>query len=245
MSATPIADMIEKMVVQNVPTLAIVEVVRAFELSLATVVRQNDDSDDKRRQRDRLWHREKRAKQRRLREGAEANDAARRPDLSPTTRDDSDDKRCDLSSLLTESVGGIREEEKKEAAVVVEGRKAKNVSRATRLTDDWQPDEAMVQFARDHGLDPQKFRDEFVDYWTGIPGQRGTKSNWAGTWRNRVRQLGSGAKGRERALSFHELAEQIGQTDETTTVRHKDVARAGEAGFDFGGASALPARAGD
>ena len=30
---------------------------------------------------------------------------------------------------------------------------------------------------------------EFVDYWSDIPGQRGLKVTWSGTWRNRVRKI--------------------------------------------------------
>jgi len=30
---------------------------------------------------------------------------------------------------------------------------------------------------------------EFVDYWSDIPGQKGCKLSWTGTWRNRVKQL--------------------------------------------------------
>lgn len=29
--------------------------------------------------------------------------------------------------------------------------------------------------------------EEFVDYWRGVSGQRGTKLDWAATWRNRMR----------------------------------------------------------
>lgn len=30
---------------------------------------------------------------------------------------------------------------------------------------------------------------EFVDYWSAIPGQRGSKADWDATWRNRVRRI--------------------------------------------------------
>lgn len=29
---------------------------------------------------------------------------------------------------------------------------------------------------------------EFIDYWTGVPGQKGLKSDWVGTWRNGMRK---------------------------------------------------------
>jgi hypothetical protein len=28
----------------------------------------------------------------------------------------------------------------------------------------------------------------FVDYWTGIPGAKGRKVNWVGTWKNWLRR---------------------------------------------------------
>ena len=31
--------------------------------------------------------------------------------------------------------------------------------------------------------------DEFVDYWRGVAGRPGTKLDWLGTWRNRMREL--------------------------------------------------------
>jgi hypothetical protein len=36
-------------------------------------------------------------------------------------------------------------------------------------------------------LDPDELFAEFKDYWSGVPGQRGRKIDWAATWRNRVR----------------------------------------------------------
>ena len=42
-------------------------------------------------------------------------------------------------------------------------------------------------------------RDEFVDYWTSVPGARGLKLDWAKTFKNRCRELGkkprNGTKG--------------------------------------------------
>lgn len=59
---------------------------------------------------------------------------------------------------------------------------------------------------------------EFVDYWIGIPGQRGVKTvpiGWLATWRNRVREVlkrgkPNGQRPRQQSLSdrAHDLAEQ-------------------------------------
>jgi uncharacterized protein YdaU (DUF1376 family) len=68
--------------------------------------------------------------------------------------------------------------------------------RATRLPDDWKPqqadrDEAKRVLGANAGREFQKFR----DYWKAQPGQRGVKLDWDATWRNWVRkasELGNG-----------------------------------------------------
>ena len=63
----------------------------------------------------------------------------------------------------------------------------------------------------------------FVDYWRGIPGQRGTKLNWAGTWRNWLRRSfddhARGGKGRTKSESpderFRRLMAQAEAMDTT------------------------------
>lgn len=39
------------------------------------------------------------------------------------------------------------------------------------------------------GLDVDKATAEFLDYWRGVPGAKGRKLDWEGTWRNRLREL--------------------------------------------------------
>jgi uncharacterized protein YdaU (DUF1376 family) len=58
-----------------------------------------------------------------------------------------------------------------------------------RITADWEPDDERLVFARSLDLDPAKVRDEFRDYWIGIPGQKGLKADWQATFQNRCRQL--------------------------------------------------------
>lgn len=99
-------------------------------------------------------------------------------------------------------------------------------ARGTRLPPDWRPNEALRQFARDHNVDPDTARAEFVDFWIAVPGQRGVKLDWDSTFRNRIRDLASG-KFRSRAgppqrqqqPSFRDLADQFGAFDETPATR--------------------------
>ncbi len=68
-------------------------------------------------------------------------------------------------------------------------RKARADARGRRLPDGWQPSPEAAQFARDLGLNPDSVIAEFVDYWRGVPGQRGRKIDWDATYRNRCRDI--------------------------------------------------------
>lgn len=62
--------------------------------------------------------------------------------------------------------------------------------RGTRLKDDWQLTPELRIFASDLGLEPNGLRDEFLDYWTSVPGSKGLKLDWNKTFKNRCRELG-------------------------------------------------------
>ena len=63
--------------------------------------------------------------------------------------------------------------------------------RATRISSDFVANDAIRKWADEHtpGLDLAYAVEEFVDYWKGVPGQRGTKLDWDATFRNRLREL--------------------------------------------------------
>lgn len=54
----------------------------------------------------------------------------------------------------------------------------------TALPTEWAQDAAKIA----PGKNPGAIFDAFGDYWRGIPGQRGVKLDWRGTWRNWVRK---------------------------------------------------------
>lgn len=63
--------------------------------------------------------------------------------------------------------------------------------RAARIPDDYAPTAELLAWAGTQGFTPGQcatLTAEFVDYWRGIGGQRGTKLDWDGTWRNWVRR---------------------------------------------------------
>lgn len=80
-----------------------------------------------------------------------------------------------------------REEQKDNSTAAKPGAERQ---RGTRLTDGWQLTPELRAFASDLGLEPDGLRDEFVDYWTSVPGSKGLKLDWEKTFKNRCRELG-------------------------------------------------------
>lgn len=64
-------------------------------------------------------------------------------------------------------------------------------TRGTRLPDDFCLNSEMREWAaqKTPHVNADDSLVEFVDYWRGIPGQRGKKLDWPATWRNRMREL--------------------------------------------------------
>jgi len=62
--------------------------------------------------------------------------------------------------------------------------------RATRIPDDWQPDDepALTSEADSAGIDLTRELARFRDYWQAQSGQRGRKADWQATWRNWLRK---------------------------------------------------------
>jgi hypothetical protein len=64
-------------------------------------------------------------------------------------------------------------------------------ARGARIPDDFNVTDEMKAWAVEKGfghLDLAGITEEFFDYWHGIPGARGVKLDWVGTWRNWVRR---------------------------------------------------------
>lgn len=73
--------------------------------------------------------------------------------------------------------------------------------KGTRMTEDMALPELWATWARQEGHpDPEAEWERFRDYWVGVAGKDGVKTDWKGTWRNRVRsalQRGTAAVGRK------------------------------------------------
>lgn len=61
--------------------------------------------------------------------------------------------------------------------------------RGKRLPDDWAPTTDLLDWAsREHpSIDPQAETAKFCDYWRSLAGAKASKIDWAGTWRNWIR----------------------------------------------------------
>jgi hypothetical protein len=73
--------------------------------------------------------------------------------------------------------------------------------RASRLPQDWQPNERMLAFCENErpDLNPTEVAATFRDYWHSQAGQKGVKADWEATWRNWVRNQRMAAKSPQRA----------------------------------------------
>ena len=67
--------------------------------------------------------------------------------------------------------------------------------RGTRIDPEWTPNANLVGLAEELGLDAEKVRVEFIDYWRAVPGAKGRKTDWDATFRNRCRELAKRGRG--------------------------------------------------
>jgi hypothetical protein len=176
---TPIADMIEQMLADNAPMTAILAAVRAMErvtyvtrdkALLSRVTKR--DGDRKRQEK-----RRKRLKELKLKEATQANDGAA---LGVTVTRDSVTPHCDLS-FLSSSIGEPLKKESKRDGLRARGTRMES---GAILAEPFR--QAAIELGALEGEIPNAWA-EFVDYWIGVPGNRGTKLDWLATWRNRVR----------------------------------------------------------
>ncbi len=64
-------------------------------------------------------------------------------------------------------------------------------SKGTRISRDFQPDQSCQKVAKDLHFTQSLWDSclaEFLDYWVGVPGARGTKLDWQATFRNQLRK---------------------------------------------------------
>jgi len=181
---TPIAKMVERMLSEGAP---IAEVLLAAVCALENITPVTRDvtllSREKNRARQ-ARHRKKLKKQKLIAE-AKANDVA--PRNADVTRDTvTQDKSALLTSLPFTSGEPVKESKRE----VVARARGTRLAAGAALTQEFI-DAALGASAPRDAI--PKIWSEFVDYWSDIPGQRGCKISWLGTWRNNVKRvLGNG-----------------------------------------------------
>jgi DNA-binding transcriptional ArsR family regulator len=100
---------------------------------------------------------------------------------------------ADLSASVRQDLADIPIKEpslKNEPSVVTPG--AERAARATRVPENFMPDEKMRAWFLEEQLpaviDGKREHARFMDYWLGCPGVRGKKVDWPATWRNWMRE---------------------------------------------------------
>ncbi|MFE3060661.1 hypothetical protein [Nocardia sp. NPDC059239] len=71
-----------------------------------------------------------------------------------------------------------------------EPRQRDSAAKGERLPEGWRPPDAVVaaMHSEHPNVDLRAEHQKFVDYWNGVPGAKGRKSDWPGTWRNWIRR---------------------------------------------------------
>lgn len=95
-------------------------------------------------------------------------------------------------------------EESKKVSKKVSKIQRGSLIRGTRLPDDWRPSEEDRKYALEAGI-PESAIDreaeEFVDFWTSLPGSKALKLDWHKTWKRRIRQISDRYKPRNNFIA--------------------------------------------
>lgn len=110
--------------------------------------------------------------------------------LEPTLREP------EVSAQYPSSIPVVPRTERTEQKEIERTEQKENPQRAgarsgCRIPDDFSVTEAARVFAKQFApdVDVDAAREEFFDYWIGVPGQKGRKLDWDATFRNRLREL--------------------------------------------------------
>jgi len=122
----------------------------------------------------RAWDRDRQARKR------EADKAAKLSSAKSTGHPpESTGHQVDFADVCPDE-----EEKNRSLPVKKESKKGSRLQSCARVSDENRA------IAIENGCPPDRvdgFWTEFVDYWSDIPGQKGCKISWTGTWRNRVK----------------------------------------------------------
>lgn len=110
----------------------------------------------------------------------------------------------------------------------------------SRLPDDWRPTDDDIAFALAErpDIDWRTEAEKFRDYWHGMPGAKGRKATWKGTWRNWIRRADA-PRGVARAGPHSGSPQQMGKTAQGLMALEEFGNGGLDQTRDFGGAEAL------
>lgn len=125
-------------------------------------------------------------------------------------------------------------------------------ARGSRLPADFVPDAACEAKARELGFSQRDWDlclEEFKNYWTDVPGAKGVKLSWQGTYRNAIQRYAEMRKGRTNGHKTGAIADAWNQVDAVFAERDRRKGGQGNREKDAGGlpglwesAAALPDR---
>lgn len=122
--------------------------------------------------------------------------------LSPDKNSDSHMTKTD--SHMTRGVVALTSSKEYSEELLEAKRELFETKRGTRLARDFAVTTPMREWAAEHtpSVNLVTQTEMFIDYWNGIPGARGLKSDWIAAWRNWLRishqrELDKGWKPRE------------------------------------------------
>jgi len=141
-------------------------------LSMSTGLSTGQGGENRTLEKRRAWDRDRKAKQR---------EALRLSTLSTGLPPDSTGNQVEKADVRPDeevkdrSLQGKVKKENKKGSRLLSGARVSEENRAIAIQCGCPPDRVDALWT------------EFVDYWSDIPGQKGCKLSWTGTWRNRVK----------------------------------------------------------
>ena len=106
-------------------------------------------------------------------------------------------KTCDAPGCCTPGGGAVARPARRAHAVHTPGARRAHAgdttgTRGTRINPDWYPTQTVIDTIKNEypNLDLRAEHNDFIDYWLGVTGQRGTKLDWDATWRKWMRKQG-------------------------------------------------------
>lgn len=99
-------------------------------------------------------------------------------------------KKRNCSGTLPQPFANQEQEQKQEQKKEHASPTGSAAAHGSRLPDAWTLPDDWRTWAKSErpDVDPDREAASFADYWHAVPGQKGRKADWQGTWRNWIRR---------------------------------------------------------